>query len=143
MWEDRKKQALKEAAIPGQKIATAASSPTPTCHPMLSSWIQSRKLTITIKSILLFQSIKKVLPSSLRGSCNIVVPTVDSSCMHVAPGTAIAASFSSCFFLSSRIPSHPEKTYNLEPPISIYLKNTSMHCPYCHRTLQYTFINIF
>src|SRR6267378_2637316 len=78
MWEDRKKQALKEAAIPGQKIATAASSPTPTCHPMLSSWIQSRKLTITIKSILLFQSIKKVLPSSLRGSCNIVVPTVDS-----------------------------------------------------------------
>ena len=118
-------------------------------HPMLSSWIQSRKLTITIKSILLFQSIKKVLPSSLRGSCNIVVPTVDSSCMHVAPGTAIAASFSSCFFLSSHIPSHPffldiiEKTYNLEPPISIYLKNTSMHCPYCHRTLQYPFINIF
>ena len=41
---------------PHQKIATAASSPTPTCHPMLSSWIQSRKLTITIKWILLFQS---------------------------------------------------------------------------------------
>ena len=60
-------------AKPHQKIATAASSPTPTGHPMLSLWIQSRKLTITIKSILLFQSIKKVLPSSLRGSCNIVV----------------------------------------------------------------------
>ena len=47
------------------------------------------------------------------------------------------------------VDSHPffldiiEKTYNLEPPISIYLKNTSMHCPYCHRTLQYPFINIF
>ena len=106
-------------------------------HPMLSSCIQLRKLTITIKSILLFQSIKKVLPSSLRGSCNIVVPTVDSSCMHVAPGTAIAASFSSCFFLSSRIPSHPEKTYNLEPPISIYLKNTSLYLEH------YPFINIF
>src|SRR6266404_931699 len=94
MWEDRKKQELKEAAI-------AAKTPSKDCdrglfsnsHPMLSSWIQSRKLTITIKSILLFQSIKKVLPSSLRGSCNIVV--------------AIAASFSSCFYLSSHIPSHP------------------------------------
>jgi hypothetical protein len=43
---------------------------------MLSSWIQLKKLTITIKSILLFQSIKKVPPS-----CNIVicqVPIVDS-----------------------------------------------------------------
>jgi hypothetical protein len=95
---------------------------------MLSSWIQSRKLTITIKSILLFQSIKKVLPSSLLGSCNIVicqVPIVDS---EFPCGGAIAASFSSRFFLSSHIPSHPffldiiEKTYNLEPPISIYLK---------------------
>src|SRR5467141_4502229 len=79
MWEDRKKQELKEAAI-------AAKTPSKDCdrglfsnsHPMLSSWIQSRKLTITIKSILLFQSIKIFLPSSLRGSCNIVVPTVDS-----------------------------------------------------------------
>jgi hypothetical protein len=52
---------------------------------------------------------------------------------------AIAASFSSClptclpilFFLHII-----EKTYNLEPPISIYLKNTSMHCLYCHRTLS-------
>src|SRR6266404_5164870 len=81
MWEDRKKQELKEAAM------HHAKTPSKDCdrglfsnsrHPMLSSWIQSRKLTITIKSILLFQSIKKVLPSSLRGSCNIVVPTVDS-----------------------------------------------------------------
>src|ERR1700722_6403493 len=80
-----------------QKIATAASSPTPTCHPMLSSWIQSRKLTITIKSILLFQFIKKVLPSSLRGCCNIVVPIVDS--LRGTGEQAIAASFSSCFFL--------------------------------------------
>ena len=76
MWEDRKKQELKEAAM------HHAKTPSKDCdrglfsnsrHPMLSSWIQSRKLTITIKSILLFQSIKKVLPSSLRGSCNIVV----------------------------------------------------------------------
>src|SRR5467141_1876857 len=45
MWEDRKKQELKEAAI-------AAKTPSKDCdrglfsnsHPMLSSWIQSRKL---------------------------------------------------------------------------------------------------
>src|SRR5882762_5149064 len=134
MWEDRKKQELKEAAM------HHAKTPSKDCdrglfsnsrHPMLSSCIQLRKLTITIKPILLFQSIKKVLPSSLRGSCNIVVPTVDS--LRGTGETAIAASFSSCFFLSSHIPSHPffldiiEKTYNLEPPISIYLKNTSLY----------------
>src|SRR5467141_3060973 len=90
-----------------------------TCHPMLYSslFVDSIKETYNYDQV--DPPIKKVLPSSLRGSCNIVVPIVDS--LRGTDGTAIAASFSS--------PSHPffldiiEETYNLEPLISIYLKN--------------------
>ena len=137
MWEDRKKQELKEAAM------HHAKTPSKDCdrglfsnsrHPMLSSWIQSRKLTITIKSILLFQSIKKVLPSSLRGSCNIVVPTVDSL---RGTGNSDRRFLQLLFFPVFPHTFHPEKTYNLEPPISIYLKNTSLYLEH------YPFINIF
>ena len=92
MWEDRKKQELKEAAM------HHAKTPSKDCdrglfsnsrHPMLSSWIQSRKLTITIKSILLFQSIKKVLPSSLRGSCNIRVAAGQGQGPRVRAGMSL------------------------------------------------------
>src|SRR6266404_873391 len=119
MWEDRKKQELKEAAM------HHAKTPSKDCdrglfsnsrHPMLSSWIQSRKLTITIKSILLFQPIKKVLPSSLRGSCNIVVPTVDSL---RGTGNSDRRFLQLLFFPVFPHTFHPEKTYNLEPPISM------------------------
>ena len=86
----------------------------------------TKKLTITIKSILLFQSIKKVLPSSLRGSCNIVicqVPIVDSLRRN-----SDRRFLQLLFFPVFPLPSHPffldiiEETYNLEPPISIHLK---------------------
>ena len=88
--------------------------------PMLSSWIQSRKLTITIKSILLFQSIKKVHFYVVQ----IVVPTVDSL---RGTGNSDRRFLQLPFFPVFPHTFHPEKTYNLEPPISIYLKNTSLY----------------
>ena len=56
MGRQEKTGAEGSGAVP--RCKNPIKRPTPTCH--LSSCIQSRKLTITIKSILFFQSIKKV-----------------------------------------------------------------------------------
>src|SRR5712664_2009454 len=67
-------------------------------------------------------------------SCNIVVPTVDSL---RGTGNSDRRFLQLLFFPVFPHTFHPEKTYNLEPPISIYLKNTSLYLEH------YPFINIF
>jgi len=130
MWEDRKKQEPKEAAIT-----------VPRCH--------TRNLTTILQEPRKDEGrLKEEDP--LDRNCKF--SRLNSRRKHgmtggswrrgrgrnllmgfLHRGTVIAASFSSFFFLSSHIPSHPffldiiEKTYNLEPPISIYLKNTSLY----------------
>jgi hypothetical protein len=130
MWEDRKKKELKEAAItvPRCKNPIKRLRPRPLLQlpPVIPCFLREfNRENLQLRSS---GSSSFNLPSSLRGSCNIVVRFL---VWH--RGTVIAASFGSCFFLSSHIPSHPffldiiQKTYKLEPPISIYLKNTSLY----------------
>ena len=126
MWEDRKKQELKEAAI--AVLGARKESTVGTTILQEPRKDEGRTFLIGWKrriDLIVIVSFLDWIHEESMGWRELEKRPRSQSFDGVF--AAIAASFSSCFFLSSHIPSHPEKTYNLEPPISIYLKNTSLY----------------